>query len=294
MIINVLVSLKALHEVKLANMPLLDDNIFTHLPSTNIPFPPLTIMTLQDVPHISAGGLVTYLSQPGPQTSLSSLTLVETGISALSLHQILCAAPKLKYLRIVIAVSRALPAPQAPPLASSSLQTLHYEISNAENSYNGLPRPSESYYAYLSSSILSGSLPSLTRLYALSITPQELLKPAMRPTLLASRSEAIPPPISLGLEQPLRLFTKTVSELEWNLTLISPPSPAHRRGSTIVIGPESLQNTEPLSLWHENKVRQSIIVGNGFGGFLAIPSPGFPPESQEPKMQKIDSNAWMG
>ncbi len=230
----------------------------------------------------------------GPHKSLTSLTLMNTGVSAPDLHHILTAAPNLINLHSTITVSRALPSAQIPPLASHSLQTLHYSVENADGSPNGPTSLSDSYYTYLSSSILSGALPSLTRLYALSVTPQDLLQPALKSLSLANRPGTIPAPLSLGLKQPLRLFTKSISELEWNLTLISPPSPAHHRGSTTTIGPESLHHAMPLTPQYGNQGRQSVIVGNGFGGFLAIPSPGFSPESPEWKNQRNDLDAWMG
>jgi len=64
-IIGVFVSLKALCEVKLANLPLLDDSIFAPTSSVDWSLPPLTVLNLQDVPSVSARGLVAYLSQPG-------------------------------------------------------------------------------------------------------------------------------------------------------------------------------------------------------------------------------------
>lgn len=230
----------------------------------------------------------------GPQNSLTSLTLINTGVSASKLYRILSAAPNLIKLHSAITVSRALPSIQIPPLASHSLQALHYEIANADGTPNDLASPSNSYYTYLSSSILSGALPFLTHLYALLVTPQELLQPALGPLSSANRSSTIPAPLSLGLKQPLHLFTKSISELEWNLTMISPPSPAHHRGRTITIGPESLHHAMPLSPQYRKQGRQSTSVGNGFGGFLAVPSPGFAPDSPASKNQWKDSDAWMG
>jgi len=64
-IISVCDSRNALRDVKLANLPLLDDSIFASTLSTDVSLPPLTILDLRDVPNISAGGLVAYLSQPG-------------------------------------------------------------------------------------------------------------------------------------------------------------------------------------------------------------------------------------
>jgi len=230
----------------------------------------------------------------GSQNFLTSLTLMNTGVSASEFHRILSAAPKLINFHTAITVSRALPSLQTPPLASQFLQKLHYEIANADRKPSGLASPSDSYYTYLSSSILSGALPSLTHLYALLVTPQELLQPASKPLSSANRPGTIPAPLSLGLKRPLHLFTKSISELEWNLTLISPPSLADQRGGTTTTGPESLHHAIPLSPQYRKQGRQSAIVGNGFGGFLAVPSPGLAPDSPESKNQRNDSDAWMG
>ncbi len=206
----------------------------------------------------------------------------------------LSAAPKLINLHCAITVSRVLPSAQIPYLASPLLRTLHYEITNADGASNGPASPSNSYHTYLSSSILSGALPSLTHLYALLTTPQELFGSASKSLSSASRPSTLPAPLNLGLQRPLHLFTKSISELEWNLILISPPSPAHLRGSTTTIGPESLHHSIPLSPQYRKQGRKSVMVGNGFGGFLPVPSLDFAPDSPESKTQRNDSDAWMG
>lgn len=287
-------SLTALREVKLVDMPLLDDAIFVPASSDTPCLPPLNVLTIQNAPNISIGGLMAYVSQPGPQQSLSSLTLINIGISALDLHQLLLATPNLIKLHSAVMVTRGVPSPQIPPLASPSLRTLHYDVANTETSSNGLATPSDSYYAYLISSILSGMLTSLTHLYTLSVTPRDLLQSVLQPSDSSTWPGPIPKPSPMGLKRPLRLLTKSVSELEWDLTLISPPSSAHRRGNSTLLGPESLQHALPLSPQYGNQSRQSVIVGNGFGGFLAIPSPGFPHSPESTKSQRKDADAWMG
>src|SRR5450432_2145887 len=54
--------------------------------------------------------------------------------------------------------------PKIPPLVSRSLKTFHYEITT-DFSGHKYQDPTTSYYAYLTSSLLANSLPSLTSLY---------------------------------------------------------------------------------------------------------------------------------
>ena len=296
-IIDVFVSLIALYDVKLANMPLLDDDIFLSSP-TSVSFPPLAKLDLQGVPNITIEGLTSYLCQPKSKVALTSLYLKDTGISVSEMHRILSIAPHLITLHVVASVNRALAPSQTPSLTSQSLKTLHYEITNASSSPGGLASSSDSYYAYLSASVLSGSLPSLSHLYALSDNPQNFLQPAPPPSQPSNsrnrRGTTLPAPLSLGITRPLHLYTKAVREMEWDLTLISPPTPAHRRGSTTATAPESLYHPAPLSPQYRNAGRNSVMVGNGFGGFLAVPSPGFVPGSPQPRKKKKDLDAWMG
>ena len=289
-ILRVRATLTALREVKLANLDLLDDSIFgAHV---NGSLPPLAKLTLQDIPHISADGLTAYLSQREAKESLSTLIITNTGIMPSEIHRILASAPDLTRLDIIESVTRSLPSAALPSLASRSLRTLHYEISNANGSPHGIQTPSDSYYAYLSSSILSGSLPSLSNLYALSATLPVLLVPPPRLTS-GNRTGNIPAPLFSGITRPLHLYTKTVAEMEWNLTLIMPPNTLDRRLSAMNLGPMSL-NSPALSPQWRDKGRESVIVGNGFGGFLTVPTEETWPGSPRGKKKRQESGAWMG
>lgn len=64
-ITNVCDSLRALRDLKLANLPLLDDCIFAPTSLIDLSLPTLTVLSLQNIPHVTIGGLVAYLSQPG-------------------------------------------------------------------------------------------------------------------------------------------------------------------------------------------------------------------------------------
>ena len=291
----VLASFPALHEVKLASIGSLDDGVFVQNPSLP-PFPPLDRLCLEKTPSITAFGLISYLSQPTVRELLTTLTLSQTGIAPASLHQILLAAPHLSTLTVNETVDRSFPLAPTPPLASRSLRTLRYQILSASNSINP---PSETYYSYVSTSLLSSSLPALTSLYAYSsILPDLLLFPPSTPfaQLTNNRFSATstystdfhlqPSPIKgstpdlSGLVCPLSLYTKSAPELEWNLTFIDPPSSSNnRRGSATATRPVSLYTTGQLSPpWGglatggSGKWRDSTIVGNGFGGYLNVPS----------------------
>lgn len=288
-ITDVVASLKALRHIKFKSCQSLDDSMFGSIHMS--PFPPLEVLEFQDVPNISAKGLLAYLSYPDVKQALNSLTLANTGCLPSDLFQILTAASSLKTLHVTESVSHALPQSQPPPLASCSLRVLRYEISNANSSFRGLSSPSDSYYSCLSSSILSGSLPSLSHLYALSTSLPTMLLPPPQPTFAVDRTSNAYRPVTTVIPHPLRLYTKAVTEMEWNLTLISPPTP-DRRGSASTTRPMSLYLEYQLNPQWGDKGRESVMVGNGFGGFLAVPSEG----SGSPKAKKgnRDVDAWMG
>jgi hypothetical protein len=75
------------------------------------------------------------------------------------------------------------------------------------------------------------------------------------------------------MKKELRVFTKHLDEMEWNLTLVSPATSHQRRGS--------MSSTRPVSAYGlaEGADRMSklfggggsVQVGNGFGGLLQVP-----------------------
>lgn len=287
-LVQVLSSLSNLRQLKLANLPLLDDDIFK-LNSTSFPMPPLTTLSLEDAPNISADGLVTYLLQPHSRAIFTTLNLANTGIHPYNLHHILTAAPRLSSVHISEIVTRAWPPSSIPPLTSASLKTLHFEVSSPSTFSATAQDPADSYYAYLSSSLLRGGLPSLVSLYALSPSlPSLLLPPPVAP--FARTPNRMP---TYGLSRPLELFTKSISELEWNLTLITPPTSNNRRGSASLTRPVSLYNSSGQS--GQISGRESMMVGNGFGGFLAVPNEDARPGSSAGGRAKGGrGDAWMG
>ncbi|GAB7360667.1 hypothetical protein MBLNU230_g0546t1 [Neophaeotheca triangularis] len=98
-----------------------------------------------------------------------------------------------------------------------------------------------------------------------------------------------------GFNQTLEVFSKGIDELEWVFTTITPPSaanntstPSHSRADSTPThnrGSHSVSGGRPLSAisagrglgpqWAQGgfggDARKSVIVGNGFGGFLAVP-----------------------
>jgi hypothetical protein len=159
---NALGSLPNLRALKVSDMKAFDDQLFRHndyLP----PWPALNELIFSNVPNVTAEGLVTYLFRSDTQEALKSLSLTATGVHPSSLQQILASAPQLSFLSIIEAVSSSFPA-GVPPLASTSLSTLHYEITSAA-SVGTYSNTTPSYYAYLTSSLISNGIPALRKLY---------------------------------------------------------------------------------------------------------------------------------
>ena len=293
-LLAVLASFPVLHEIKLEDLPLVDDNILRPNPASGL-FPPVGKLFCQNIPRLTAGGLEAHLSRPEIKEVLTDLTLFDTGVLPSDLYRVLAAAPFLTSLRVNQNVTRALlQSSMVPLLASRSLQTLSFEIESPSTSSQDIQLPSASYYQYLSSSVLSGSLPSLSSLYALSASLPSLLLPPPAAPFAASK----PPPLS-GLRQPLTLYTKSIPEHDWNLTVITPPTSGDRRGSATTTRPISFYNgsTQLGPQWGD-KARDSVIVGNGFGGFLAVPSEDGRPTSsggyKHKHSRSKSSKGWMG
>ncbi|KAL8908353.1 MAG: hypothetical protein Q9207_000881 [Kuettlingeria erythrocarpa] len=292
-LVSVLASFPALHELSLEDSPAIDDSVFQHDALTPA-FPPITKLILQNTPGLTAGGFEAYLTRPETREILTHLVLLDTGVLPFKLHRILVASPNLRSLRIGQMIQRAFTPSAVPPLASRSLETFHFEIESPSASPQDLQPPSESYYQYLSSSILAGNFPSLVSLYALSTSLPDLLLPPPAAPFANSK------PPSFGLRQRLLLYTKSIPEHDWYLTVISPPTSANRRGSATATRPISFYNgSTQLGPQWGHKAKDSVIVGNGFGGFLAVPSEDGPrPSSSVGHKHKHSwsksSRGWMG
>ena len=155
-------SLPNLRALKVSDMKAFDDHFFQHsdyLP----PWPALSELVFSNVPNVTAEGLVSYLFRSDTQEALTTLSLTMTGVHPSALQQILEYAPRLTFLSIIEAVASSFPA-GVPPLTSPSLETLHYEITSAA-SVGTYSSTTASYYAYLTSSLISNGLPGLSKLY---------------------------------------------------------------------------------------------------------------------------------
>lgn len=157
-----LASLPNLRALKVSDMKAFDDQLFQHndyLP----PWPALDELVFSNVPNLTAEGLVSYLYRPDTQGTLTKLSLTATGVHPSTLQHIIAYAPCLAFLSIIEAVTTSFPA-GVPPLTSGSLQTFHYEITS-DASNGTYSNTTASYYAYLTSSLISNGLPGLRKLY---------------------------------------------------------------------------------------------------------------------------------
>ena len=296
-------SLPALVEIFLVNIPNLDNAALGSLP-------PVAKVTIKDSAEISIEGIANYFSHPGVDSTLTSLTFTNTSIIPSTLNQILASASQLIHLSISEVVVRPFPITPPPPLASKTLKTLHYELSASTASPRDPCSPSDSYYSYLANSIHAGGLPLLTHLYALSAALPSLLlyppQPQGHRTTLShpsngsfthSSPQANPFP---GVRQTLNLYTKSISELEWNLTRITPPDRrCNPNGSAAKTRPLSLYYPPELSPQWKGTGRESVMVGNGFGGYLMVPgadkyASGDMGVSPTRSPRKKEKDAWMG
>ncbi|KAJ5050947.1 uncharacterized protein L3040_002814 [Drepanopeziza brunnea f. sp. 'multigermtubi'] len=299
-------SLPNLHALKVTDMASFHDQLFTqseYLP----PFPALAEMIFENIPNLTADGIAGYLFRSDAQETLKTLSLTATGVHPQTLHSILAVAPNLKHLSITESVTTSFPAADVPSLSSKSLETFHYEIT-AATSANTYANTTASHYAYLTRSLIAGGLPSLTELYVrdpyFAETLLDLAPPL--PAFAADLDNLAPPKpfaaghkaksLSLssnnpfaklhqgpGLRQELQVFSKGSDEMEWNFSKVKPPPCGGKRGSATVPRPLSSYGlTDSMGRgWNSatGGARQSVIVGNGFGGFLAVPADGGRPSS---------------
>jgi hypothetical protein len=269
-----------LRELTLEDLSWLDDSAF----AVNVPLPPFPAvqsLTLCDTPNVTASGLAAILSVPANRAALESLKLSSTGVVPSQLHYILAAAPRLQSLSIIQEVSRSFPMEQIPPMASKSLQLLHFEITSQTDNH-GMPPVVSSYYTYLISSLMSRALPTLRDLYVRDAQfPDTLL--LMPPPRLFGGGES-GPRVKGGLTQPLNVYSKGLDELEWNFTPYDPSPAAGRRDSST--RPVSFHEAQLSRSWGGD-ARKSVLVGNGFGGFLAVPADEERPQSSHGHQKRL-------
>ncbi|RCI08171.1 hypothetical protein L249_6260 [Ophiocordyceps polyrhachis-furcata BCC 54312] len=159
-----LASLTRLRALKVSETPSFSDEVMAAddgLP----PLPALEELIVKDAPRMTTAGLVEYLSWYETQKALKVLTIKDTGVQPSRLQDILSMAPALRILAFQAKVTEPMQnAEAAPLLASMRLKTLRFEISAKPEAG---PYATPGYYSHLASSVLSGSLPRLRRLYVL-------------------------------------------------------------------------------------------------------------------------------
>jgi hypothetical protein len=261
---QVLGTLPNLSELSVTGVEWMNDSTFHNAPGLP-PFPAVDTLKLDKVHGVTAEGLALYLSSPMCANRLRTLILKDcSGVTPASLYLVSQAATSLKTLEYTALVTAALPLDPVPPLGSNTLRKLSYEI--ISTSSNQLYSPAASYYQYLANCLLENCLPTLRQLYVRDADfPETLtLVPPVRPF-----SEA-PPPI---FNQPLDIYSKGPDELEWIFTSIIPPEGAGRRASLAGGRPVSSYSAHKgLGAQWGGEARKSVVVPNGFGGFLAVPA----------------------
>ncbi|KAJ5706672.1 hypothetical protein N7488_006473 [Penicillium malachiteum] len=269
---NGLAAFVRLRDLTLEDLPWLDDSAF-EANSTLPSFPALELLTIREAPQLTANGLVSFLSAPRNRSALQDLRLASTSVLPSTLHRILAAAPQLRNLSITQEVSRSFPNEQIPPLESRSLRLLHYEITS-EVETHGLPPAANSYYTYLISCLMSRFLPSVRDIYVRDAQFPDTLLLAPPPRLFGGGESG--PQMVGGLSQPLNVYSKGLDELEWNFTPYEPDSALGHHGART--RPVSFHEAQLNRSWG-GEARKSVLVGNGFGGFLAVPEDDDRPQS---------------
>lgn len=266
---QVLGMLPRLSELIITGVEWMNDSTFHE--AAGLPcFPALETLKLEQVPGVTAEGMAQYLSSPMCGNRLKSLFIKNcSGLPPASLYVVLHAAYSLRTFEYTTVVTASLPLDPIPPMASNSLHKFNYEIITS-NSHQTYPAGA-SYYQYLAKSLLSNSLPALRQLYVRDPEFPEVLTlaPPIRPF-----SEATPPMFN----QQLEIYAKGMDELEWIFTSIIPPDATGRPMSMHDKRPVSMRSAED-GLGRHWKDRKSVVVPNGFGGFLAVPADGARPRS---------------
>lgn len=260
-----------LRELTLDGLDWLEDSALAPNDSLNA-FPTVERLTLRNDRNITAAGLTVLLMSNGHRHALKHLTLSSTGVLPHSLHQILAVAPHLRSLSYIQQVSRSLPLePVVPDLTSASLTTLHFEITPDENLSTAVSVTS-SHYQYLRCSLRSNALPALRELYVRDADfAESLLRHLPHNQPQDGRSgELLNSSDVTSLSQPLNIYSKGLEEMEWTFTAYDPSSSLDL-AQTRRPRPVSFFDAHLGPSWGGD-ARKSVLVGNGFGGFLAVPA----------------------
>ncbi|KLU88548.1 F-box domain-containing protein [Magnaporthiopsis poae ATCC 64411] len=184
-VIGSLSNLQALKVTKLVGF--VDEVLFPPPHEMVPPFPALEELMLKNVSGLTVEGLKQYLASPDARARLKTLNLTHTGVGVWDLHKVLSLATSLTNLVVVDSVASALPAAAGthdiPPLRSRSLRTLNWEITAKSSAGILGPSAKATYYNYLSGSLLSGGLPTLSAVYVRDQNfPESLLGMPLPPT----------------------------------------------------------------------------------------------------------------
>ncbi|KAM3087491.1 hypothetical protein ACMFMG_001575 [Clarireedia jacksonii] len=216
-----------------------------------------------------------------------------------------------------------------PLLSSNSLQTLHYEITSSSSANTFKSVVSSYYQYLTSSLIANGLPALRALYVRDSEFPESLIdlappvpafatdpdnfvpsNPFDRSSYASSSSTpsnnrfssnnpfaaraSMPPsvPSGLGLKQELEVYSKGLDEMEWNFAKVQPPDAPGRRGSMSAPRPISsygLGDATGKAWAPGHGARRSVVVGNGFGGFLAVPADVAPRPSSSAGEKRVRS-----
>ncbi|KAF2084651.1 F-box domain-containing protein [Saccharata proteae CBS 121410] len=273
---RILATLPDLETLTILDSPWLGDAIFENAVSVP-PFPALETLKIVRSPSITVAGLERYLSRPDTRARLGKLFLEGTDVQVAELHRVLDSATNIRDLALSAEVRTPLLMEARPPLFSASLKTMHFEITSARDALQGLQPPASSYYAYLITSLLTNSLPRLRELWVYDPDFAETLTLAPPMPSYArhgngnGNGNGAP---HQGFHQPLEVYAKGVDEHDWIFNKVHGDGAPGDRGSL------SLSGGRPLSAYSAQQglgpqwgggERKSMVVGNGFGGYLAVP-----------------------
>lgn len=271
--------------------------------------PPVQNLRIENCPGVTLEGLAAYLRFPQKRLALQRIQLIETGVGVGDLHQILAAAENLRAFTIELEVKQPLEHESLPDLASYSVTSVDFQITSPEVKKWETPA-SQSHYDYLIRSLNNNSIPNVDSIWVRDVSFQEnflhaaalksplqqqptgtnghthsnsqsntnpfannnLLSPSSY-TNTGSTSDSASPqsPTFPPANKRITLYAKGNQELDYHYSLMHPALPdGGRSTSTTDPRPFSI-NTAPLGPVWGGEARRSMIIGNGQGGFLAIP-----------------------
>ena len=294
-----LASLPALKDLKMTELFRQDDTAF-QMTQNLPPFPALHKLQMEQMPAVTEQGIISYISRTDVREILSTLSLHHTGVQVVSLHSMLAATTGLSNLSITEAVDKPMPPSPPPPIACSSLKVLNFEVTSAPSAMHARTGPrtaADSYYTYLISSLHQNALPSLRKLY---VRDPSFAQSLVRNTPAPSVNSNVPGG-PRRFNQALEIFAKGVDDLDWAFTDVPAPddplprepvSANHSRAKSDVTG-------KPVSAFNATLgegprwgggARMSVMMGNGQGGFLAVPNAPSSSASRNPRHASNDDH----